>query len=92
LKSKKAIRENKPNELKISKSTKYSMALSRIAFQTELKSRINKLQKKHQKIYNLDEILYDVNFLVSCYLMIKGKSGNMSPGITSETLDGLDLE
>jgi group II intron reverse transcriptase/maturase len=87
-----AKRENKLKKPKVTKQTKYPKALSRIAFQTELKNRINKLKKNHQKIYNLDELLYDVNFLVSCYLMIKGKPGNMSPGTTPETLEGLDLE
>lgn len=89
---KRAKRENKLKKPKVTKQTKDPKALSRIAFQTELKNRINKLQKNHQKIYNLDELLYDVNFLVNCYLMIKGKPGNMSPGTTPETLDGLDLE
>lgn len=93
LNSKKALRENKLKDSKVAKRTKDSVALSRIAFQTELKSRIGKLQKNHQKIYNLDELLYDANFLVSCYLMIKGKAGKMSPGQTTpETLDGLDLK
>lgn len=69
-----------------------SVALSRIAFQVELKSRISQLQKKHQKFYNLVSLLYDVNLLVSCYLMIRGKPGNMSPGSTPETLDGIDLK
>jgi hypothetical protein len=89
---KRAKRENKLKKPKVTKQTKDPKALSRIAFQTELKNRINKLQKNHQKIYKLDELLYDVNFLVSCYLMIKGKAGNLSPGTAPETLDGLDLE
>jgi hypothetical protein len=92
LKFKIALRENKLKTSKVTKRTRDSVALSRIAFQTDLKSRISKLQKNHQKIYNLDEFLYDVNFLVSCYLMIKGKSGNMSPGSTPETCDGLNVE
>ena len=85
LESKKAKRENKP------KKTNKSEALSRFAFQTELQSKINELQKSHQKIYNLDEFYTDINFLVSCYLMIKGKAGNMSPGTFDETLDGIDF-
>lgn len=68
------------------------VALSRIAFQVELKNRISQLQKEHQKFYNLVSLLYDVNFLVSCYMMIRGKPGNMSPGYTPETLDGIDLK
>jgi hypothetical protein len=83
LKPKTALLENKLE-------TK-SIALSRIAFQAELKSRISQLQKEHQKYYNLVSLLYDPNFLVSCYLMIRSKPGNMSPGTTPETLDGIDL-
>lgn len=87
-----AKRENKPKKIKDSaKNTKISEAFSRIAFQTKLQSKINELQKTHQKIYNLDEFYTDINFLVSCYLMIKGKAGNMSSGTNNETLDGIDL-
>nr|YP_009739347.1 hypothetical protein [Tricholoma bakamatsutake]QIC20190.1 hypothetical protein [Tricholoma bakamatsutake] len=92
LESKKAKRENKPKDPKFSpKKAKVSEALSRIAFQTELQIKINELQKSHQKIYNLDKFYTDTNFLVSCYLMIKGKAANMSPGTNDETLDGIDL-
>jgi hypothetical protein len=94
LESKKAKRENKPKKTKpklFSKITKFPEALSRIAFQTDLQSKINELQKSHQKIYNLDKFYTDINFLVNCYLMIKGKAGNMSPGTNDETLDGIDF-
>lgn len=91
LKIKRVLRENKQTKTKIKKTTSRPLALSRIAFQTELKIKINKLQNNHQKIYNLLEILCDENFLVACYMLIKGKPGNMSPGTTPETLDGIDL-
>jgi hypothetical protein len=94
LENKPAKRENKPKKSKDStKNIKVSETLSRIAFQTDLdlQSKINELKKSHQKIYNLDEFYTDINFLVSCYLMIKGKAGNMSPGTSTETLDGIDL-
>jgi hypothetical protein len=92
LESKKAKRENKPKKNKDSaEKTKVSEALSRIAFQTEIQNKINELQKSHQKIYNLDKFYTDINFLVICYMMIKGKAGNMTPGTIDETLDGIDL-
>jgi group II intron reverse transcriptase/maturase len=91
LKSKKALSENKSKNPTTLKRKKTSKTISQIAFQTDLKSRINQLQKNHQKIYNLNNILCDENFLVGCYLLIKGKPGNMSEGTTPETLDGLDL-
>jgi retron-type reverse transcriptase len=43
--------------------------------------------------YNgLIQIISDVNYLIVCYDLIKGKPGNMIPGLTSETLDRIDVE
>lgn len=37
-------------------------------------------------------ILADAGFLQFCYMLIKGKQGNMSRGVTKETLDGITYE
>lgn len=37
-------------------------------------------------------ILADAGFLQYCYMLLKGKPGNMSKGITKETLDGISFE
>lgn len=49
--------------------------------------------KNESKKYNgIINILSDPLFLQACYLEIKSKPGNMSRGITSETLDGINLK
>lgn len=49
--------------------------------------------KTHDGRYNaIIRILADAGFLQYCYMLIKGKTGNMSKGITKETLDGITYE
>lgn len=44
-------------------------------------------------LYNgIVRILADAGFLQYCYMLIKGKPGNMSRGTTKETLDGISYE
>lgn len=55
---------------------------------------ISQLERYKDSIgkYNaLIRILADAGFLQVCYLLIKGKPGNMSKGMTKETLDGISL-
>jgi Cytochrome c oxidase subunit III len=40
----------------------------------------------------LIRIIADHEFLIACYLIIKGKPGNMTEGINEITLDGIDIE
>ena len=44
------------------------------------------------KYNGIVRILSDVGFLQFCYMLIKGKPGNMSKGVIKETLDGLTYE
>jgi hypothetical protein len=46
-------------------------------------------QGRSQKYNGLINIIADPIFLWACYDTIKSKAGNMSRGITSETLDGI---
>jgi len=46
---------------------------------------------KIAKHNNLIKIISNTDFLIKCYLMIKGKPGNMSHGYTKETLDGISM-
>lgn len=52
-------------------------------------SRLSQYASKDGRYNGIIRILADAGFLQSCYLLIKGKPGNMSPGSTKETLDGL---
>jgi hypothetical protein len=47
---------------------------------------------KSEKYNGIINILANPKFLQACYLTIKSKPGNMSKGITDETLDGINLE
>lgn len=81
----------------IPNSTTTTKAFSHIGFQTFLHTNINELQNSHQHINNLEQSYTDPDFLFSCYMMIKGKAGHMSPVTkeetleTLETLDGIDF-
>jgi len=47
---------------------------------------------KDDKYNGIIRILADAGYLQFCYMLIKGKPGNMSKGTTKETLDGLTYE
>lgn len=50
------------------------------------------LYKDRNDVYNgLINIVKRPEFLVACYEEIRGKPGNMTKGITKETLDGLTM-
>lgn len=53
---------------------------------------MNSYETKDNKYNGIINILSDIGFLQYCYLLIKGKPGNMSKGSTKETLDGLTFE
>jgi hypothetical protein len=46
---------------------------------------------QNKKYYNIIEYISQPQFLILCYNLIKSKAGSMTPGTTSETLDGLTL-
>lgn len=50
---------------------------------------INKYMRKNNQYNGLINIIADPTFLWACYDSIKSKPGNMTRGITSETLDGI---
>jgi hypothetical protein len=48
--------------------------------------------KEHNGKYNgLIRIISKPEFLVACYEEIKGKPGNMTPGVDNTTLDGISF-
>lgn len=55
-------------------------------------SQLDQYKSKDGKFNGIVRILADAGFLQLCYLAIKGKPGNMSPGTTKETLDGLTYD
>lgn len=55
-------------------------------------SQLDQYKDGEGKYNALIRILADAGFLQYCYMLIKGKPGNMSKGITRETLDGISYE
>lgn len=55
-------------------------------------SRLDQYKNENGKYNAIIRILADAGFLQYCYMLIKGKPGNMSKGITRETLDGISYE
>lgn len=61
----------------------------------EIKNHFQKLLKdleNNDKVNNLTTILSNREFLISCYIKIKSKPGNMTRSLTPETLDGIDMK
>lgn len=61
----------------------------------EVKNQFQKLLKdaeSNNRINNLTTILSNREFLISCYLNIKSKPGNMTRSLNFETLDGIDMK
>lgn len=54
--------------------------------------KLEQYKNKDGKYNAIIRILADAGFLQYCYMLIKGKPGNMSKGITKETLDGISVE
>lgn len=55
-------------------------------------SQLEQYKNEDGKYNAIIRILADAGFLQYCYMLIKGKPGNMSKGITRETLDGITYE
>lgn len=57
-----------------------------------VQSRLDQYKNQQDKYNGIIRILADVGFLQFCYMLIKGKPGNMSKGATKETIDGISYE
>lgn len=55
-------------------------------------SKLEQYKSRENKYNGLIRILADAGFLQFCYMLLKGKPGNMSVGATKETLDGISYE
>lgn len=54
------------------------------------KVEVHKYMRKDNKYNGIINIIANPAFLKACYNEIKSRPGNMSKGITNETLDGID--
>lgn len=52
---------------------------------------VEKFDGKEKKFKNIFPLIYDKNNLIDAWHEIKSKPGNLTPGGTKETLDGLPL-
>jgi len=53
---------------------------------------LDKYKDKNSRYNGIIRIISSPEFLMACYLIIKSKPGNLSPGSMKETLDGLGKE
>nr|QBM09686.1 hypothetical protein [Dactylella sp.] len=72
--------------------TRNKDSLSNSSLRSFVQSRLNLFKDKDGKLNGIINILADPGYLQFCYMLIRGKPGNMSKGITNETLDGLTHE
>lgn len=66
--------------------------VSNLSLRTFVISQLECYKDTNGKYNAIIRILADAGFLQVCYLLIKGKPGNMSKGMTKDTLDGISLE
>lgn len=57
-----------------------------------VESKLELYKSKDDRYNGIVRILADPGFLQYCYMLIKGKPGNMSKGTTKETLDGISYD
>lgn len=55
-------------------------------------SELNLIKLDNNKFTNLYTSMYDIRLLTEAYYTIKSKHGNMTPGVESETLDGISYK
>jgi len=79
------------NPLKGSKS-KNPLLNKGMSISSWTKIELNKYMSKNGKYNGIINILSNPLFLQACYLEIKSKPGNMSKGVTNETLDGINIK
>jgi len=72
--------------------TRNKVSLTNQSLRSFVESKLNLYRDKDDKLNGIINILADPGYLQFCYMLIKGKPGNMSKGITKETLDGIKYE
>jgi group II intron reverse transcriptase/maturase len=97
-KNKKNQNPNKKSQVKDDSfsSSKLTEKISKISSEEELcrviRNELTKFKNSEGKYNGIIKIIANPAFLFECYKIIKSKPGNMSPGITPETLDGINIE
>jgi hypothetical protein len=87
--SKGGSRKNPIKDNEISKMSKVTELILRKVVKSKLDNYLNNESKYSNGIIR---IIGNVEFLLACYNLIKGKSGNMTKGIDNAALDGINLD
>ena len=64
----------------------------KVSFVTLVKQEIKNYKNKQNNYNGLIRLISRPEFLIACYEEIKGKPGNMTPGMDKTTLDGLSVK
>lgn len=86
-------RKTKGNSVKILAEKQRSRSkINSLNLRMFVQSKLSLYKNKNGEYNGLVRILADAGFLQYCYMLIKSKPGNMSRGVTKETLDGISYE
>jgi len=72
--------------------TRNKVSLTNQSLRSFVQYKLSRYKDDDNRMNGIVNILADPGYLQFCYMLIKGKPGNMSKGITKETLDGIKYE
>nr|YP_009568394.1 hypothetical protein [Orbilia oligospora]QBL02024.1 hypothetical protein [Orbilia oligospora] len=72
--------------------TRKTVSITNENLRSFVQSKLDQYKDVDDRFNGIIKILADPGYLQFCYMLIKGKPGNMSKGITNETLDGIKYE
>jgi len=87
--SKGGSRKKPTKDNEISKINKITESILRKVVESKLGNYLNNESKYGN---GLIRIIANTEFLLACYILIKGNSGNMTKGIDNTTLDGINID
>ena len=82
---------DRPSQKKAApKRRRQNLSQANVASRQMVQSLVNSKRMPNGRFKDLISIIADERFLIACYQWIRGKPGNMTPGLDHETLDGID--
>lgn len=78
------------DNIKSVKSDKPEWVSGRVDVTTMIKKLLEQKERKSGKYYDLINVMANAYYLEKCYSEIKSKPGNMTKGISNETLDKIN--
>lgn len=73
------------------KSRRQFLPQANVASKQMVQLLVDSRKMPNGRFKDLISVIADEKFLIACYQWIRGKPGNMTPGLDHETLDGIDI-